>query len=447
MTPRTRSHALAAAALVLSAAASPAAAQGKAADPLAAEIETRMTAVMPKVIAWRRDIHEHPELSNQEVRTAALVEKHLRALGLEVQPNVGKTGVIGILRGGKPGPVVALRADMDALPVTELVDLPFKSTVRTMYNGQEVGVMHACGHDNHVAIMMGTAEVLAGMKERIPGTVKFIFQPAEEGLGGAEAMIADGALQNPRPSAIFGLHVWPSALGSLSTRAGGFMAAADQIDIVVKGRQTHGSAPWSGVDPIVIAAQIVMGLQTVASRQIDVTAAPAVITIGMIQGGNRGNIIPDSVVMIGTIRTFDPEMRKDIHARVKRTVEDIAHSGGATARVTLSIGGLITQNDASLLEKMTPTLQRTAGDGGFKTINPVTGSEDFPAFTKEIPGLFYFLGVAPKGMDQKSQPANHSPLFFADEAALPTGVRAMTNLAVDYLKSGGIATAKPAMKQ
>ena len=447
MTPRTRSHALAAAALVLSAAASPAAAQGKAADPLAAEIETRMTAVMPKVIAWRRDIHEHPELSNQEVRTAALVEKHLRALGLEVQPNVGKTGVIGILRGGKPGPVVALRADMDALPVTELVDLPFKSTVRTMYNGQEVGVMHACGHDNHVAIMMGTAEVLAGMKERIPGTVKFIFQPAEEGLGGAEAMIADGALQNPRPSAIFGLHVWPSALGSLSTRAGGFMAAADQIDIVVKGRQTHGSAPWSGVDPIVIAAQIVMGLQTVASRQIDVTSAPAVITIGMIQGGNRGNIIPDSVVMIGTIRTFDPEMRKDIHARVKRTVEDIAHSGGATARVTLSIGGLITQNDVSLLEKMTPTLQRTAGDGGFKTINPVTGSEDFPAFTKEIPGLFYFLGVAPKGMDQKSQPANHSPLFFADEAALPTGVRAMTNLAVDYLKSGGIATAKPAMKQ
>lgn len=447
MTRRPHSHALAAAALILSAAASPAVAQVKAADPLSAEIETRMTAVMPKVVAWRRDIHEHPELSNQETRTATLVEKHLRALGLEVQPNVGKTGVIGILRGGKPGPVVALRADMDALPVTELVDLPFKSKVRTMYNGQEVGVMHACGHDNHVAIMMGTAEVLAGMKERIPGTVKFIFQPAEEGLGGAEAMIADGALQNPRPSAIFGLHVWPSALGSLSTRAGGFMAAADNLDIVVKGRQTHGSQPWSGVDPIVIAAQIVMGLQTVASRQIDVTSAPAVITIGMIQGGNRGNIIPDSVVMIGTIRTFDPEMRKEIHLRVKRTVEDIATSGGATARVNVSTGGLITQNDASLLEKMTPTLQRTAGDGGFKIVNPVTGSEDFPAFTKDIPGLFYFLGVAPKGMDQKSQSANHSPLFFADEAALPTGVRAMTNLAVDYLKSGGIATAKPAMKQ
>ena len=447
MTHRTRSATLAASALLLFTATQPVAAQGKATDPLAAEIETRMMAVMPKVVAWRRDIHEHPELSNQEVRTAALVEKHLRALGMEVTPQVGKTGVVGVLRGGKPGPVVALRADMDALPVTELVDLPFKSKVRTMYNGQEVGVMHACGHDNHVAIMMGTAEVLAGMKERLPGTVKFIFQPAEEGLGGAEAMIADGALQNPRPSAIFGLHVWPSALGSLSTRAGGFMAAADQIDIVVKGRQTHGSAPWSGVDPIVVAAQIVMGLQTVASRQIDVTAAPAVITIGMIQGGNRGNIIPDSVVMIGTIRTFDADMRQEIHTRVKRTVEDIAHSAGATARVQVSIGGLITQNDASLLEKMTPTLQRTAGDGGFRTVNPVTGSEDFPAFTKDIPGLFYFLGVAPKGMDQKSQAANHSPLFFADEAARPTGVRAMANLAVDYLKSGGMASAKPAMKQ
>ena len=264
---RTHSRSLVAAAVAMSAfamstVATQARAQGKGTDPLSAEIETRLMAVMPKVVAWRRDIHEHPELSNQEVRTAALVEKHLRALGFEVQANVGKTGVIGILRGGKPGPVVALRADMDALPVTELVDLPFKSTVRTMYNGQEVGVMHACGHDNHVAIMMGTAELLAGMKERIPGTVKFIFQPAEEGLGGAESMVKDGALENPRPSAIFGLHVWPSALGSLSTRAGGFMAAADQIDIVVKGRQTHGSAPWSGVDPIVIAAQIVFILKS-----------------------------------------------------------------------------------------------------------------------------------------------------------------------------------------
>ncbi len=432
--------------LCAGAATRPLAAQPRNGDALTAEIETRLTQVMPKVVAWRRDIHEHPELSFEETRTAALVEKHLRALGLEVRAQVGKTGVVGVLRGGKPGPVVALRADMDALPVTEQVDLPFRSKVRTQYNGAEVGVMHACGHDNHVAILMGVAEVLAGMKAQIPGTITFIFQPAEEGLGGANAMIADGALENPRPSAIFGLHVWPSALGSLSTRAGGFMAAADGLEIVVKGRQTHGSQPWSGVDPIVVAAQIVLGLQTVASRQIDVTAAPAVITVGMIQGGNRGNIIPDSVVMIGTIRTFDATMRSEIHTRVKRTAEDIATSAGATAHVVISTTGLITQNDAALLEKMTPTLQRTAGDGGFRTVNPVTGSEDFPAFTKDIPGLFYFLGVAPRGKDQKSQPANHSPLFFADEAALPTGVRAMANLAIDYLKGGGMTPAKGATR-
>ncbi|HEX4936057.1 MAG TPA: amidohydrolase [Gemmatimonadaceae bacterium] len=407
-------------------------------DPLAKEIEAHLQQVMPKVVAWRRDIHEHPELSFEEKRTSALVEKHLRALGLEVRAPIGKTGVVGILRGGKPGPVVALRADMDALPVTELVDLPFKSTVRTMYNGMEVGVMHACGHDNHVAILMGVAEVLTGMKAKLPGTVVFLFQPAEEGLGGAEAMVADGALKDPRPSAIFGLHVWPSALGSLSTRPGGFMAAADGLTIKVMGRQTHGSSPWRGVDPIPVAAQIILGLQTVASRQIDVTSAPAVITIGMIQGGNRGNIIPDSVMMVGTIRTFDQSMRQEIHQRVKRTAEDIAHSAGATAVVELSTGGLITQNDNALLEKMSPTLARTAGEGGLRTINPVTGSEDFPVFTKEIPGVFYFLGVAPKGADLNKQPANHSPLFFADEGALPTGVRSLANLAVDYLKSGGL---------
>ncbi len=407
-------------------------------DPLAKEIDARMQDVMPKVVAWRRDIHEHPELSFQEVRTAALVEKHLRSLGIEVRSPVGKTGVVGVLKGGKPGPVVALRADMDALPVTEQVDLPFKSKVRAQYNGMEVGVMHACGHDNHVAILMGVAEVLSGMKARIPGTVVFLFQPAEEGLGGAAAMVADGALKDPKPSAIFGLHVFPGALGSIGTRPGGMMAAADGISMVVKGRQTHGSAPWSGVDPIVVASQIVLGLQTVASRQIDVTTAPAVITIGMIQGGNRGNIIPDSVYMVGTIRTFDPAMRAEIHTRVKRTAEDIAHSAGATARVEIQTGGLITDNDAALLAKMTPTLQRTAGEGGFKTINPITGSEDFPVYTQEVPGLFYLLGVSPKGSDPKTQPANHSPLFFADEGALPAGVRSLSNLAVDYLKSGGL---------
>jgi amidohydrolase len=241
---------------------------------------------------------------------------------------------------------------------------------------------------------------------------------------------------------VFGLHAWPAPLGSLSTRAGGFMAASDGLRIIVKGKQTHGSAPWSGVDPIVVASQIVLGLQTVVSRQIDVTSAPAVVTIGMIQGGNRGNIIPDSVVMVGTIRTFDPDMRTRIHERVTRTAQDIATSGGATAQVSISTTGLITTNDAALLEKMTPTLQRAAGEGGFRTINPITGSEDFPEYTRSIPGLFYFLGVSPKGSDPRTQPANHSPLFFADEGALPTGVRAMANLAIDYLESGGLNTTR-----
>jgi amidohydrolase len=411
-------------------------AQGQA-DPLAREVEQRLVQVMPKVIAWRRDIHQHPELSFEEKRTSALVEKHLRSLGLEVQAPVGKTGVVGILRGGRPGPVVALRADMDALPVTELVDLPFKSTVRTMYNGMEVGVMHACGHDNHVAILMGVAEILVGMKDRVPGTVKFLFQPAEEGLGGAAAMVDDGALANPRPGAIFALHVMPGPVGSINTRPGGFLAAADGLEIIVKGRQTHGSSPWLGVDPIVVSSQIVLGLQTIASRQINVAAAPAVITVGMIQGGNRGNIIPDSVVMVGTIRTFDPEMRKEIHERVRRTAEDIARAGGATARVSLSTGGLITHNDQTLFDRMSPTLRRAAGDAGMNIIAPVMGSEDFPVFTKDLPGLFFALGGSPKGSNPATQPANHSPLFFVDEGALPVGVRAMATLALDYLRLGG----------
>ena len=430
---------------LLLAVAVPVAAQRKdAGDDLGREIDARMEQVMPKVVAWRRDIHQHPELGNREVRTSKLVADHLKSLGLEVQTGVAHTGVVGILRGGKPGGVVALRADMDALPVTEQVDLPFKSTVRTQYNGMDVGVMHACGHDNHVAIMMGVAEVLAGMKARIPGTVKFIFQPAEEGPpagedGGASMMVKEGVLENPRPSAIFGLHVWPGPLGSLNYRAGGAMAAADGLEIIVKGRQTHGALPWGGVDPIVVAAQIVLGLQTIASRQIDVTVAPAIITVGMIQGGNRGNIIPDSVVMVGTIRTFDEKMRKEIHERVTRTAEEIAKSAGATAKVTIpsSAASFVTYNDPALTEKMAPTLKRTAGAGGLIVINPVTGSEDFPSYTQTVPGLFYFLGGLPKGADPTTAPRNHSPYFFVDEAALPVGVRSMANLALDYLKSLG----------
>lgn len=440
----SRSFALTA--LLLSVAV-PALAQRKdGGDDLAREIDTRMEAVMPKVVAWRRDIHQHPELGNREVRTSKLVADHLKSLGIEVQTGIAHTGVVGVLRGGKPGGVVALRADMDALPVTEQVDLPFKSTVRTQYNGMDVGVMHACGHDNHVAIMMGVAEVLAGMKARIPGTVKFIFQPAEEGPpageeGGATLMVKEGVLDNPRPSAVFGLHVWPAPVGSLNYRAGGAMAAAEGLEIVVKGRQTHGALPWGGVDPIVVSAQIVLGLQTVASRQIDVTVAPAIITVGMIQGGNRGNIIPDSVVMVGTIRTFDEKMRKEIHERVIRTAEEIAKSAGATARVSIPGGGaaMVTYNDPALTEKMAPTLKRTAGEGGLTVINPVTGSEDFPAYTQNIPGLFYFLGGLPKGGDPTTAPRNHSPYFFVDEGALPVGVRSMANLAIDYLKSLGVS--------
>ncbi|MDX2183855.1 MAG: amidohydrolase [Gemmatimonadaceae bacterium] len=418
--------------LALAATAAPLHAQ-KAASDLVKLIEQRLPAVMPKVVAWRRDIHANPELSFEEVRTAALVAAHLKSLGLEVQTNVGKTGVVGILRGGRPGPVVALRADMDALPVTEQVDLPFKSTKRAMWQGVEVGVMHACGHDNHVAILMGAAEVLAGMKAQVPGTIKFIFQPAEEGLGGAAAMVADGALTNPAPSAIFGLHVWPNPVGSIALRPGPLMAAGGNFTIVVKGRQTHGSQPWNGVDPIVVSAQIILGLQTIASRQVNVTYQPSIITVGAIQGGNRSNIIPDSVVMQGTLRTFDDAMRADIADRIVRTATDIARSAGATAIVDVGRGGLVTANDTSLTERMMPTLARAAGAAGVQTLNPVTGSEDFPVFTQKIPGIFFFLGVTPKGQDPAKTPTNHSPLFFADEGALETGVRALSSLAVDYL--------------
>src|SRR5882672_5010340 len=320
---------------------------------LAEEVDRRLPAVMPKVLAWRRDIHEHPELSNRETRTGKLVADHLRALGFEVRDGVARTGVVGVLKGGRPGPVVALRADMDALPVTEEVDLPFASKVRASYNGQDVGVMHACGHDTHVAMLMGVAEVLAGMRGEIPGTVKFIFQPAEEGApvgerGGAELMIEEGALDDPKPSAIFGLHVFPYPTGEIRYRPGGTMASADAFRIVVRGRQTHGALPWAGIDPIVIASQIVMGLQTITSRQIDVTAAPAIVTVGAINGGIRYNIIPDSVVIIGTLRTFAKAVRNDIHQRVRRTAESIAQSAGATAEVVIDTTTAVTYNDPAL---------------------------------------------------------------------------------------------------
>jgi amidohydrolase len=407
---------------------------------LDAEIDRRAAQVEGKVVAWRRDIHEHPELSNREVRTGQLVAEQLRALGLEVRTGVAHTGVVAVLRGGRPGPVVALRADMDALPVTEEVNVPFASKVRTTYNGQEVGVMHACGHDAHVAMLLGVAEVLAGMRRDLPGTVKFIFQPAEEGpptgeSGGAEMMIAEGALDDPKPSAIFGLHVFPYPAGEIRYRAGGAMASADALRIVVRGRQTHGAQPWSGIDPIVVASQIVLGLQTITSRQVDITAAPAIVTIGAVNGGVRNNIIPDSVVMIGTIRAFDPAMRRDIQARVRRTAESIAQSAGAAALVTIDSGPPVTYNDPALTERMAPTLRRVAGADRVGTAEAKTTAEDFSRYQEKIPGLFFFLGITPPGTDPRAAAPNHSPRFFVDEAALPVGVRALAHLAVDYLVS------------
>ena len=403
------------------------------------QIDTAAARVEPSVIATRRDIHEHPELGNREVRTAKLVADRLRALNIDVEEKVAHTGVIGILKGGKPGKVVALRADMDALPVTEQVDLPFASKVRTTYNGQEVGVMHACGHDAHVAILLGVAEVLAGMREQIPGTVKFIFQPAEEGApegeeGGAALMVKEGALENPKVDAIFGLHVTSRfAVGEIGYRPEGMMAAVDSFRIVVRGKQTHGAYPWLGVDPIVVASQIVLGLQTIPSRQLDSTLAPSVVTVGAIHGGVRSNIIPDEVEMLGTIRSLDAKMRDDIHARIKRTAESIATAAGATANVTITTGYPITYNDPALTERMAPSLRRAAGNDNVRVVNPVLGAEDFSFFQQKVPGLFFWVGTRPKNQTPEEAPSNHSPLFYVDESGLALGVRALTHVALDFL--------------
>ena len=403
---------------------------------LAADLTTRIDAVMPKVVEWRRDFHQHPELSNQEFRTAKIVADHLRSLGMEVETEVAHTGVVGTLRGGD-GPVVALRADMDGLPVTELVDLPFASKARGVYQGREVGVMHACGHDNHVAILMGVAEVLAGMGDDLPGTVKFIFQPAEEGtpdgsVGGAELMLMEGAFENPRPDVVFGLHVFPFPAGTIATRPGGLMASSDRHQITIKGKQTHGAVPWAGVDPIVTASQVVLGLQTIVSRQLDATLTPSIVTIGRVEGGVRNNIIPESVELEGTIRTFDAETRIDIHKRIRRTATNIAEAAGATADVVIDQGYGVTRNDPNLFRQMSPTLERVAGDR-FIEASQTTTAEDFSYFANEVPGLFLFLGVAPD--DPTLIYPNHSPRCYADERALPVGVEALTSMTLDYMMS------------
>lgn len=417
--------------------------------PLGARIDELARAVEPKVLAWRRDFHQHPELSNREQRTAAKVAEHLTALGLEVETGVAHHGVVGLLVGGKPGPVVALRADMDALPVSEEVDLPFASKVRATYNGQEVGVMHACGHDTHTAMLMGVAEVLAKLKPELPGTVKFIFQPAEEGApegeeGGAGLMIRQGVLEAPRPQAIFGLHVMPFAeAGEIAYRSGGTMASSDTLEIVVRGKQTHAAMPWLGVDPIVVASEIVLALQTIPSRQLNVTTAPAIVTIGSIHGGVRSNIIPDEVRLLGTLRALDTPMQDQIHERVRRTAEKIAEAAGATAEVKITRGNPVTYNDPALTRRMAPTLERVAGAERVFEAPPILGAEDFAQYQKVIPGLFFIVGIRPPGTPAAEAAGNHSPRFFVDESALPLGVRAMAHLAVDYLAGAPAAADQP----
>ncbi|MBL8960510.1 MAG: amidohydrolase [Gemmatimonadetes bacterium] len=428
-------------ALAIAALGSAAAAQPN--SRLATELERRIAAIEPKVVAWRRDIHQHPELSNRETRTAALVADHLRKLGMEVRTQVAITGVVGVLRGGKPGPVIALRADMDALPVTEEVDLPFKSTVRTTFNGQEVGVMHACGHDNHVAILMGIAEVLSGMKADLPGTVVFLFQPDEEGMpgerGGAGVMIEQGALKDPKVEAVFGLHVFPFETGTVAVRGGGLMASSDTWKIIIRGRQTHGAVPWGGVDPITIAGQLQSSMQSIVSRQVDLTTTPAILTTGYIRGGIRFNIIPDSVEMMGTIRTFDEVQRDSIHAKLRRMATSIAEGSGAEAVVTIERGNPVTYNDPALTTRVMPSLQRAVGASKVIEARPTTTAEDFSLFQKEVPGVFFFLGVTPPGSDPAKVAPNHSPKFFADEKALVPGMKALGAIAIDYLAGGKVA--------
>ena len=407
-------------------------------DGLVAEIDRRAKEIAPRVIDWRHDIHQNPELSFAETRTSALVAAQLRRLGLEVRTGVGGNGVVGVLKGGRPGPVVALRADMDALPVTELVDVPFKSTKRTVYNGVETGVMHACGHDMHVAILMGTAEVLAGMREQLQGTVKFIFQPAEEGppTGGAGPMIRDGALENPKVDAIFALHVGPGPMGAVEFRGGALQASADNFRIVVRGKQTHGAMPSAGVDPLVVGAQILLGVQTIVSRQVDLSEAPLVITVGAFHGGLRENIIPDTAVMIGTIRTLSAATRREAHMRLRRTAENIAEAAGATAEVTIVEGYPVTVNDASLADFIGPVLRRTVGAPNVGPQSPGMPSEDFSRFQEKVPGLMFGLSVTPPSVDLRTVASNHSPLFQGDDAALEIGVRLMSNVAAEFLRSG-----------
>jgi amidohydrolase len=416
------------------------AAAGAAVDD--AKVTAAADAVMPQVIAWRRDFHQHPELGNREVRTAKIVADELKKLGLEVKTGVAHTGVVATLKGGRTGPAIALRADMDALPVTEQVDLPFKSVATAEYRGEKVGVMHACGHDGHTAILLGTAKALAGMRQDLPGTVMFVFQPAEEGapegeLGGAKLMLDEGMFAQVKPQAVFGLHLFSTLhADEVGYRAGPFMAAADRFRIVVHGRQTHGSRPWGGVDPIVIASQIVLSLQTIVSRHVDITEYPAVVSVGAIKGGIRNNIIPDSVELIGTYRTFDPRIRDDVTGHIRRIAQGTAAAAGATADVEFGNDPYpVVLNDPGLTERTVTSLARVAGPGKVKVIPYVTGAEDFAFFAQHAPSFFWFVGSTSRGQDPATAPSNHSPKFFLDEAALTLGTKTLLAVALDYLES------------
>lgn len=408
------------------------------ADAWHAYIDERAATLQDRVVEWRRHFHAHPELSNREFDTAETVAEFLRSLDMEVSTGIAHTGVVGILRGGREGPVVGLRADMDALPVPARAELPFSPDVTSEYLGEEVPVSHACGHDSHMAMLMGVAQMLAERRDELPGTIKFIFQPAEEGTppgedGGAEMMVAEGVLSDPDVDVIFGQHIWaPAPAGQIGYRPAGTMAASDQFTITVHGKQTHGSTPWTGVDPITTASQIVLGLNTVVSRQTELTKAAAVISVGRVRAGVRNNIIPEEAELIGTIRTLDPAMRDKIHADIRRTAEHIAASQGAEVTVDIERGYPVTYNDPELTEAMAPSLQRVAGEKAVR-IDALTAAEDFSYFQRDVPGLYFFLGAAPDDIPLEEVAPHHTPDFRINEAAMETGVRALATLTLDYM--------------
>lgn len=402
----------------------------------AAPVESSIQSVLPRMIEWRRDFHQNPELSYEEVRTARIVAQHLRSLRMEVRTGVAQTGVVGVLRGGRPGPVIALRADMDALPVTEGGDLPFRSRARGRYNGQDVGIMHACGHDTHVAILMAAASVLAAQREQLAGTVIFVFQPSEEGappggLGGARRMLAENVFGDLQPEAMFGLHAWPGEGGTVTMIPGPMMAGSDRIDITVTGAQTHGAQPHAGIDPIVVSSQIVNALQTIPSRQMDAVRSPVIVTIGSIHGGVRYNIIPQTVEMQGTIRYLNPDTREELYTRIRRVVTETAAASGATAEVTITENAIPTVNPPALLARARVAAVRALGEDRVLAGQPVMPAEDFAYFQQAVPGVYFFYGVNPPGLTTEEAAPNHNPRFFVHEPTMETGLRAMLAVALD----------------